>query len=469
MVSPSEPLERALGSLSSSALLAGTVIGTGIFLVPSTIARETGSLFGTLLIWCFGALISVLGALSYAELGAALPEAGGEYAFLRRAYGPATGFLFGWQQIIMGKTGSIAAIGLASSLFISYLIPELGTWTMGISLWTVNGIQVVAIGWITLLTLPNLLGVGAGGLVQTLLTALKVLAILGLIGLAFHLGHGPWPALGEIQPSKDRSLLELWTRWGAALSAALWAFDGWNNLTLVSGEVKNPGRTIPKILIAGLLCVAGLYLATNLAYFYVLPLGQIQTSPHVAQDVAQSLLGNPGSRYLTLAAVLSTLAALNGAILSGARVFYAMSRDGLLFRGLATLHPSHQTPRRALVLQGALAVCLVLLLGRDREAFERVLDYALFGTWVFYGLTALAVIRLRRQAPTLMRPFRTPGYPWVPLIFAGVALAFCINIAYRRPHETVMGLLLLLAGLIAYLRLNRNGAARELPWEKVGR
>lgn len=451
MVRPAAPLERALGPLAASALLAGTVIGTGIFLVPSTIARETGSLEGTLAIWVLGAIISLLGALSYAELGAALPEAGGEYAFLRHAYGPSVGFLFGWQQIVMGKTGSIAAIGLASSLFIGYLVPGLlEGGRLDQSGW-VNTTQLMAISWIVLLTLANLLGAGAGGFLQTLLTALKILAIIALIVLAFQLGEAQTsPALGP-ERGIDQTPLGQWTRWGAALSAALWAYDGWNNLTLVSGEIKNPDRTIPRILITGLVMVSALYLATNLAYFHVLPLGVIQSSSHVAQDLAQQLLGEPGARYLTLAAVLSTLAALNGAILSGARVFYAMSRDGLFFHPLAKLHPRHRTPRRALLLQMALATGLILLLGRDQAAFERVLDYALFGTWGFYGLTAFAVIRLRQKAPSLERPFKTPGYPWIPGGFVGVAMIFCANIAYRRPEETIMGLLLLAAGVPFFL------------------
>lgn len=449
--SPSAPgLERALGALPSTALLIGTVIGTGIFLVPSTMARETGSVFGVLLVWIFGAGLSVCGALTYAELGAALPEAGGEYAFLRRAYGPFYGFLFGWQQIVIGKTGSIAAIGLASSLFLSYLFPHLEHDALSWGMLEVSGIQLVAIVWIILLTLPNLFGVAKGGALQTLLTFLKILAILALVLFSLTFDEGSWLRLLTENRRPDPDFSQQWLGWGAALAAALWAYDGWNNVTMVSAEIKNPEKTIPRVLIFGIAGVAVIYIITNLAYFYVLPLENIQSSKHVAQDVATRIFGDQGGKALTMAAVISTLAALNGAILSGARVFYAMARDGLFFGTLSRIDAEHHTPSRALATQASLAILLILILGHDRAAFERVLDYALFGSWAFYGLTALAVIILRIRQPDLERPYRTLGYPWIPLTFAGVALMFCVNIGFRRPSETLMGLLFLGLGIPVY-------------------
>lgn len=449
-------LERALGVLPAAALLAGTVIGTGIFLVPSTMARETGSVVSVFLVWLFGAGLSVCGALTYAELGAALPEAGGEYAFLRKAYGPLFGFLFGWQQIVIGKTGSIAAIGLASSLFLSYLFPELKHDIVAFGELGISGIQIVAIGWIFLLTLPNLLGVAKGGALQLVLTLLKILAILALVTLALSYTHGSWLRLLSEKGLPDSGFGGQWAGWGAALAAALWAYDGWNNVTLVSSEIKNPTKTIPKVLVFGILGVAMIYILTNLAYFYVLPIEEIQASQHVAQDVATRILGETGGQALTIAAIISTLAALNGAILSGARVFYAMARDGLLFRGLSHIDAVHHTPSRALAVQSLLAALIILLLGHDRAAFERVLDYALFGTWAFYGLTAMAVMVLRHSHPELPRPYRTLGYPWIPLVFSGVALLFCLNIGYRRPTETLMGIILLAVGLPLYRFFRRD-------------
>lgn len=460
-MSPRSPgLERALGVLPAAALLTGTVIGTGIFLVPSTMARETGSVVSVFLVWLFGAGLSVCGALTYAELGAALPEAGGEYIFLRKAYGPLFGFLFGWQQIVIGKTGSIAAIGLASSLFLSYLFPGLEKDLVALGALRISGIQLVAMGWIFLLTLPNLLGVAKGGALQIVLTLLKILAILALVILALSYTEGSWLRLLTEKGMPKPDFGSQWAGWGAALAAALWAYDGWNNVTLVSSEIKNPTQTIPKVLVFGILGVALIYILTNLAYFYVLPLEEIQNSQHVAQDVATRILGDNGGKALTVAAIISTLAALNGAILSGARVFYAMARDGLLFKGLSHVDPLHHTPSRAIAVQSLLAFLLILLLGHDRAAFERVLDYALFGTWAFYGLTAFAVIMLRRTHPELPRPYRTSGYPWVPLAFSAVALLFCLNIGYRRPIETLMGIVLLAIGLPLY-RFFANGAGEK--------
>lgn len=458
--SPKRPdeLHRALGPLTSGAILAGTVIGTGIFLVPSTMARETGSVAGVFAVWLFGALLTLCGAFTYAELGSSLPEAGGEYTFLRRAYGPIWGFLYGWQQIVIGRTGSIAAIGLAASLFLGYFMGGLDSDILVWGGFAISGLQVAAIFCILLLTFINLFGIARGGTLQSVLTIIKIGAILALVALAFGSSKGSWQNFLVDTPQPERTLTAHLSAFGAALSAALWAYDGWNNLTLVSGEIRDPDRTIPRVLITGILAVAVIYMLANLAYFYILPFQEVQQSQRVAQDVATRLLGSVGGQALTLAAVVSTLAALNGSILSGARIFFAMSRDGLFFKGLSAVHPIHRTPVRALLFQCLFASALILLLGHDKAAFERMLDYALFGTWGFYGLTSLAVIVLRYTHPDLPRPYLTVGYPWVPLIFSAVALLFCVSIAVRRPEESLMGVLFLLAGLPFYVYWRRREA-----------
>lgn len=463
MSHPSSPirpddLHRALGPLTSGAILAGTVIGTGIFLVPSTMARETGSVAGVFAVWLFGALLTLCGAFTYAELGSSLPEAGGEYTFLRRAYGPIWGFLYGWQQIVIGRTGSIAAIGLAASLFLGYFMGGLDSDILVWGGFAISGLQVAAIFCILLLTFINLFGIARGGTLQSVLTAIKIGAILALVALAFGGSKGSWQNFLVDTPQPERTLTAHLSAFGAALSAALWAYDGWNNLTLVSGEIRDPDRTIPRVLITGILAVAVIYMLANLAYFYILPFQEVQQSQRVAQEVATRLLGSIGGQALTLAAVVSTLAALNGSILSGARIFFAMSRDGLFFKGLSAVHPIHRTPVRALLFQCLFASALILLLGHDKAAFERMLDYALFGTWGFYGLTSLAVIVLRYTHPDLPRPYLTVGYPWVPLIFSAVALLFCVSIAVRRPEESLMGVLFLLAGLPFYVYWRRREA-----------
>ena len=452
---------RALGPFAAAAILAGTVIGTGIFLVPSTIAREAGSPGMVFLIWAVGALLSLAGALTYAELGSAFPEAGGEYVFLRRAYGPVWGFLFGWQQIVIGKTGSIAGMAVALALFLGYFLEGMDQdwirFESGAGTFRLNGLQVSAITAIAALTGINILGVALGGAVQSFLTVLKVAAILALAGLVFGSGQGSWTHFQAAPVPVSTDWPGRVTAIGAALSAALWAYDGWNNLTMVGAEIKDPHRTIPRVLILGVLGVAAVYMLANLAYLYALPFEAVQTSERVAQDAASVVLGHWGGTALTLAALVSTLAALNGSILAGARIFYAMAKDGLFFRGLAALNPVRRTPGRALFLQAFLASGLIAIFARDKEAFERLFDYALFGTWGFYGITVLAAIVLRRRHPDLPRPYLTLGYPWIPLAFAGVALLFCLSIALRRPLETGFGLGLLVASLPFYHYWRRRG------------
>jgi amino acid transporter len=459
-------LHRVLGPLASSAILAGTVIGTGIFLVPSTMAREVGSVGMVFLVWVVGALLSLAGALTYAELGSTFPAAGGEYVFLRRAYSPLWGFLFGWQQVVIGKTGSIASIAIASALFLGYFVGGLDQDAARLELagqvWRVTGLQLAAIAGIVLLTAVNTAGVTLGGAVQSFLTVLKVGAILTLAALVLGSGRGSWSHfLVAVDEPASQSLADHVTGFGAALAAALWAYDGWNAVTLVGAEIRNPRRTIPRVLILGVLGVALVYMFANLAYFYALPFAAVKQSERVAQDAARVVLGDWGGAALTLAALISTLATLNGSILTGARVAYAMARDGLFFRPVAELHPAYRTPANALLLQAALASGLILLFGRDKAAFERLFDYALFGTWGFYGLTVLSVIALRYRHPELPRPYLTLGYPWIPLTFAMVAVLFCVSIALRRPYETGFGLLLLGAGLPFYYFWRRQRANAE--------
>lgn len=451
--SPRTELHRGLGWLSAGALLAGTVIGTGIFLVPSTMAREMGSVTGVFVVWVFGGLLSLAGAFSYAELGASFPEAGGEYVYLRRAYGPIWGFLFGWQQIVIGKTGSIASIATAFALFLSFFEGGLQQTVAGLDDWPawlhLNGIQITAMVAVLLLTAANYLGIAIGGGIQTVLTLLKVAAIVCLALLLLGSEHGSWAHFTSRAGTDQTAGVGLGAFF-SALAAALWAYDGWNNLTLVGGEVRDPHRVIPRVLILGVSAVMLVYLLANLAYFYVLPIESVQRTERVAQDAAALAFGDRGAAVITVAALISTFAALNGAILSGCRVYYAMARDGLFFRHMANLHPTHRTPGKALWLQGLLACALILIFGRDQRAFEHLFNYSIFGLWGFYGITACAVIVLRQRHPQLSRPYRTFGYPWIPACFLIVSAAFCLNMLVVKPEETLLGLLFLASGLPFY-------------------
>ncbi|QSA96023.1 APC family permease [Methylococcus sp. EFPC2] len=451
-------LVRAFGFLEAGAIVTGSVVGTGIFLVPSTIARETGSVAGAFLVWLVGGLLSLAGALSYAELGAAMPEAGGEYAYLRRAYGPFWGFLFGWQQLLIAKTGSIASIATGFALFLGFFLPGIQepalSVPMGTHTWALSGVQFIAIATIVALTALNYLRIGFSGAVQSLLTLIKIAAIVLLAVLALSTGPGRWE---NLQGGLGLSPVHGGLGYVAALSAALWAYDGWNNLVHVGAEVRDPNRTIPAVLIWGMAGVVAIYMLANLAYFYILPLDQAMRSERLAQDVAVATLGTWGGTAITLIAAISSLATLNGSVLSGPRVSYAMARDGLLFDRMADVHPVHRTPVKALLLQCLAAVGLILILGRDREAYERLFNFTMFGTWLFYGITALSVVVLRRRCPELLRPYRTLGYPWVPLAFVFVAAAFCLGLLLERPADCGLGVAFLAAGLPFYVYCRGRG------------
>ncbi|MFQ5816447.1 MAG: APC family permease [Terriglobia bacterium] len=471
---PRPQLVRGLGLIGSTSIVAGTIIGTGIFLVPSAIARQVDSVGLVFAVWVVGGLLSLAGALSYAELGAALPYAGGEYVFLRRAYGPLWGFLYGWEQFVIGKTGSIATIATAFAVFLGYfsgaLNQEMLRLPLGLATWSLTGAQVISLAAIIGLTVINYLGIIVGGTVQTVFTVLKVAALLALVALGFAVGGGEWSHFSPFfaAPRGAGTL----SAFGVALVAALWAYDGWNNLTMVGEEVRDPERNIPRALIFGVLGVGLVYMLANAVYFYVLPLAAVQGSERVAQDVARTFLGEWGGAAITVGALISTFATLNGAILSGARVPYAMARDRLFFRHLADVHPVHRTPAKGLLLQCVLSCVLVLIsgvlsdiiyavFGERRDPFEILFTFTIFGLWIFYGMATASVFVLRHKEPDLPRPYRTLGYPWVPGIFVAVAIVFCLNILFSKPVETGVGLLFLAAGLPFYLVWRRRGGPEQ--------
>lgn len=456
-------LIRGLGIWGAGSIVAGTIIGTGIFLVPSSIARQVDSVGLVFLVWIVGGLLSLAGALSYAELGAAMPQAGGEYVFLRRAYGPLWGYLYGWEAFVIGKTGSIATIATAFALFLGYffsaLHEEMLRLPLGFATWSLTGAQVISLSAIIGLTVINYLGVILGGAVQTVFTVMKVAIILTLAALAFTLGHAA-PSAFEPFFAAPKGV-GTFSAFGVALVAALWAYDGWNNLTMVGEEVRNPERNIPRALIFGTLGVMLVYLFVNAAYFYILPLATVQGTERVAQEMARSFLGEWGGIIITLGALISTFATLNAAILSGARIPYAMARDRLFFRFMAQVHPLHRTPAKALLLQAVFSCVLILIFGNSRDAFDKLFTYTIFGLWLFYGMTTASVFVLRRTQPDLPRPYRTLGYPWVPAAFVVVAAVFILNIAYNSPMETGLGLLFMAAGLPLYWFWQRRAPTQK--------
>lgn len=443
------------------------MIGTGIFLKPAEMAREGRFVSVVFAAWVVGAVLSIFGALSFAELGAAIPEAGGEYAYLRRGFGPVWGFLFGWMHSIVGRPSSMSSIAAGLARFLGFLLPVVGTplFTIhiavpGLTNWikpydfVFTWAQPVAVVWLLIMTGVNYLGVRLGGAVQVFLTAIKIVSVAIVIGVAFFSpahsnGTDPiWPATLDAG---------IFTAFLAALAAALWAYDGWEDLNLVGSEVENPERNFPRALVGGVALVTLTYLLFSAACLKVLPFESVATSQHIASDVVASVAGRGAAAWITVAMVISAIGSMNSSVLSGARVPYAMARDGIFFRIADGIHPKYRTPGRALMFQGVLASLMALT-----GTFEELTNLFIFAGWIFYGLAVVALFRLRRTEPEMARPYRCWGYPWVPGIFVAGALALTFNIWLQRPGRSSIGLLVILAGLPFYRWWSKRGRAAEI-------
>ncbi|MFZ5518486.1 MAG: APC family permease [Candidatus Zhuqueibacterota bacterium] len=453
----SEPkLLRVLGPLDTTAILIGSVIGSGIFLVPNTIATQVGSFGLMIFVWFFAGLLSLFGALSYAELGGMIPHAGGQYVYLREAYGIFPAFLFGWTEFLVIKAGSVAAVAVAFALYVGYFIPEsfqaLFHKTIVLDLgfqFRIEdiGVKAVAILCIIVLSIVNYLGVKLAAWIQNIFTFLKVAALAGLIVLTFIAGHASPEAFKPLLPAEFS--FNLLSAFGVAMVAALWAYDGWNNTTYVAAEVKEPQRTIPRALFLGTSVVIIVYLAANWAYAYVLPIKDISTSTLVAADAMKTFLGPIGGALISAAVMISTFGTVNGMILSGARVTYAMADDRVFFRSMGDVHPRFRTPHVSVTVQGIWAAILTLS-GR----FDQLFTYVIFAAWLFYGLTTSAVLVLRKKWPNVERPYKTWGYPWIPIAFILVSILFVINTLITDPRDSLFGLIIVALGVPVYLFWN---------------
>ncbi len=437
-------LIRALGLWQAAAIVVGIMIGSAIFIVPAEITREVGSAHAALAVWLVTGILSLFGAVSFAELAAMVPEAGGQYVYLRAAYGPLTSFLCGWMLFLVQQTGGISTLAVGMAQY-------LGTF-FAFTPWQQ---KVVAAATIVGLTAINYRGVRQGGRVQSALTGLNLGLVLGLIALGYLLTRHGTP--GGVQSLPRPAGSSFPSAFGVAMVAALWAYEGWSNVTFAAGEVRQPERSLPLALIAGTLGVMAIYLGLNLVYYHVLTLPEIASSPRVATDVATRILGPWGAKLVALAIVIAVLGSANGSILAGARVYYAMARDGLFFRWCSAVHPRFRTPHLALLVQAIWAVLLVGLAN-----YEQLFTFCIFAAWIFYALTALAVIVLRLKAPDARRPYRVWAYPWVPILFVLASLWFVGNTLVERPKESGWGMLLILLGLPVYyfwkrsVRLGRN-------------
>jgi APA family basic amino acid/polyamine antiporter len=481
----SRRLERGLGPLDATMIVVGSMIGSGIFITSAESARLVGAPGWLLVAWALAGLLTITGALCCAELSAMMPRAGGQYVFLREAYGPAWGFLFGWSLFIVIQTGTIAAVAVAFARFTGVLVP----WVSGeryilaplrlsegyaLSLSTE---QLVAVLLILLLTYTNTRGLKVGKLIQNSFTFTKTAALAGLIVAGLVLGWNPWSAAHTAawwdswangwspqvaQPGLEAvGWLALVMLLGRAMTGPLFAQSAWNNVTFTGSEIREPGRNLPRALLWGCAVVVGLYLLANLAYVATLPLEVMQKPPNsIATATMQAALGPAGTVLMAIAIMISTFGCNNGLILAGARVSYAMACDHLFFSRTGRLN-AHRVPSAALVLQGVWASLLVLprTVSTDaatgavtyRNVYTQLLEYIIPADLVFYALMVGAVIVLRRKAPDAARPYRTPGYPFVPLVYIVLASLLVFDLVYLAPSTSGIGFLLVLTGLPVYL------------------
>src|SRR5271156_2985354 len=424
-------LSRDLGLSHAGAIVVGTIIGSGIFLVPSEMMQAVGSARLVYLAWVVGGLLSFFGALTYAELGAMKPQAGGEYVYVRDAYGPLAGFLYSWTWFLIAKPASIATIttGLVriletfpvfsffSHAFFSHaFFSHSGIAHIGISRsFTLTYGQLVALAATLLISGLNYIGVRRAGEFQFLFTVLKVAIILGIVVVGFSYRGGAWANFATGFAGAKGGVAGFF----AALVAALWAYDGWNDLNMVAGEIRNPQRNIPLALIWGVATVGALYILVNAAVQYVLPAAAVAASERPASDAVALVLGRAGAGLVSVGMAISMLVTLNGTILSGARVPFATARDGYFFKTLAEVHPRFRTPSVAIIVQCGLAVVLLLLGGSFRQFFT----LTIFAEWMFYMIAGSTVFVFRRREPNAERPYRVLGYPVVPAVFVLVSAA----------------------------------------------
>ncbi|MEJ2185719.1 MAG: amino acid permease, partial [Gemmatimonadota bacterium] len=425
-------LPRRLGVFSAAAVLVGSTIGSGIFRVPSTVVADAHSLAIVALVWVVGGVVALFGALTLAELAALFPRSGGIYVYLREAYGPLPAFLFGWTELLIIRPSALGAIAM---IFAAYLGQFLTLGQTGVRV--AAAIAIVAVG------LANIRSVMWGAAIENTTTAAKVVALAGLAVAAFVLGNGHAGALAT--PGTSLGAVS-WGAVGVTLIAVLWAYDGWADLTFMAGEVRDPGRTLPRALVGGTVIVVAVYVLVNAAYLFVLPLDAVASSSLVAADAATAVIGRAGAAVVAALVMLSTFGSLNGSMMTGPRIFWAMADDDLFFRPIAAVHKRFATPWVAITLATGLGIAYVSF-----NTFEQLADAFILGIWPFYALGVLAVIRLRQRLPEAERPYRTPGYPVVPLVFLLASLGLLGNALIQEPLATGIGFAVILAGIPVYL------------------
>src|SRR5882724_6984601 len=468
-------LIRALGLWDATLLVIGLVIGSAVFLVtggPGGVAHLLPSPGLLLAGWIAGGVLSFAGALVYAELGAALPRAGGQYVFLREAYGDLTGFLYGWTLFAVIHTGTLAALAVGYAEYFGFFFPALGTGRAVLTLplpghpFVVSAGQLNAVFVIVLLSIVNYFGIKEGSLFQGVVTVVKLLSFAGFMILGLTIGRG---SAGHFLPL-FAPVVAAGAAGGApggigvgsfvlAMVAMLWAYEGWNNITFTAGEIKDPQRNLPRSLILGMAAITLIYLGMNLLYLYAMPIDGMLGSTRIGEAAAGALFGPIGARLMALAVLVSVFGCISATVISGPRVFYAMAKDDLFFKGIAEVHPRYRTPARAIFWQCVWSSALCL-----SGQYDQLYTYVIFAAVLFYALAGMAVIVLRRRHPEWPRPYKTWGYPFTPILFVSVCLIVLVNTLWMKPVESGIGLLILACGLPAFVfwkrRKLRDGLAR---------
>jgi basic amino acid/polyamine antiporter, APA family len=455
-------LVRGLGLLDSVLLLVSGVIGSSIFLTAKDIAGPLPHPALFLLVWVLGALISLCACFAFAELGSMFPDSGGQYIYLREAYGDLIAFLYGWMLFAVANGGTIAALSVASASYIGQVVPFVSQQHV---IFTVAGIvftraHLFGLLLIIVLTYVNVVGLRWGALLQNVSTATKFTAMAAFVILGFAIGKGSWSHFKPEGVSLTMGLgpMQLVSALGVGLIAVFWAYDGWVYITWVSGEVKNPRRNVPLAMLLGVLAIAVIYIAMNLTYIYALPLKQIAAYETIAHASAAALFSPRAAVWLSLMIAVSCFSAAATCTLSGARVYLAMAQDGVFFKRMAVIHPKWRTPAFSLIGQGLWAAALTLS-GR----YDQLYTYVIYGMVLSYTLTVIGMFLLRWKRPDIPRPYRCTGYPWLPAIYVVIGTAWTLNTIITRPTEAFWGTFIVLVGVPWYLywkRSNRNIAVQ---------
>jgi APA family basic amino acid/polyamine antiporter len=442
---PSNQLQRQLSLFDAIMIVAGIVIGSGIFLTTGIMAESLPSASWILIAWLVGSLITLCGGLVYAELGAAMPEAGGQYVYLREAYGNLVAFLNGWVIFLVYMCGGIAMLAVAFSEYFGALIPFFSTSNplLVIGGFSISVGQVLAFILVMGFSVINYVGVLFGKNVQNLLSVIKLVAI------GFFIIFGLFASSGNvIEWSLDTGGLnfgELVVRFGAVLLLVFWAFDGWNNVNFVAGEIRDPARNVPRTLLISISLISLVYLLINYVYFKALPMSEIIGVVTIAESASTALLGSVATLFLTLAILVAIASSLNGSVMVGARVYYAMAKDGVFFKKMADIHPRFQTPGFSIIVQGLWSGVLVFM-----GNVEQLFTYMIFSAIIFWVITVWSVFTLRRKRPDLERPYKTWGYPVTPIIFILACIGLLINTLFESPTESLFGLGITALGIPAY-------------------